>query len=310
MLKSTRTMKHLITTLGPRRRDELDLILPHEHIFTDLRTLDHPDHGQANVADVVARMGPEVERARRVGVTAMVEATPVGVGRRPDAVIAVSQATGMPFVVPTGVYREPWMPRWVHEATEDRLAEWMIGELSDQIEMTGVRAGWIKLSAGDDGLTASETKVLRAAARAAVATGAVIGSHTRQGRVLMEQADIVEKAGHTPERLIWIHAHVEPDVDLHLAAARRGVWIEYDAIGQVQDDDFVELIGRLLDAGFGDRILLSQDRGWFDPALPGGGTPRPFTYLSETFLPSLSAGLDAPTIRRLTAENPFAAFSR
>ena len=46
----------------------------------------------------------------------------------------------------------------------------------------------------------------------------------------------------------------------------------------------------MLDAGFGDQIMLSMDRGWYDPAQPGGGTPRPFTYLSEVFLPKLITG--------------------
>ena len=49
----------------------------------------------------------------------------------------------------------------------------------------------------------------------------------------------------------------------------------------------------MLDAGLGDRLLLSHDRGWYDPAQPGGGTPKPFTYLSEVFLPKLrAAGVD------------------
>jgi phosphotriesterase-related protein len=67
----------------------------------------------------------------------------------------------------------------------------------------------------------------------------------------------------------------------------------------------------LLDAGFGDRVLLSHDRGWYDPAQPGGGTPKPYTYISEHFLPKLRrAGLDEVTIRQLTSPNPFRAFAR
>ena len=62
--------------------------------------------------------------------------------------------------------REPWIPPWARDASEDELADWMAGELQGGIEESGVQAGWIKLSAGDDGLTACETKVLRAAARA------------------------------------------------------------------------------------------------------------------------------------------------
>ena len=38
-------MAQLITTLGPRRADELGMILPHEHVFVDLRTWDAPGYG-------------------------------------------------------------------------------------------------------------------------------------------------------------------------------------------------------------------------------------------------------------------------
>ena len=100
-------MARLITTLGPKSADELGLILPHEHVFTDLRTSDQPGYAAADAADVVAVMAPEVERARRAGVTAIVEASTLGVGRRVDIVKAVSDATGLPIVVPSGVYREP-----------------------------------------------------------------------------------------------------------------------------------------------------------------------------------------------------------
>ena len=100
---------------------------------------------------------------------------------------------------------------------------------------------------------------------------------------------------------------------MHIEIARRGAWIEYDAIGsdQLNDDFFLEHIQRVLNAGLGDHLLLSHDRGWFDPALPGGGTPKPFTYLSETFLPKLrQAGVDETTVQQLTQSNPFHAFAR
>ena len=306
-------MAHLITTLGPKRVDELGLILPHEHVFVDLRTWDQPGYAQAETADVIALIAPEIARAQAAGVTALVECSTIGVGRRPDILKAVSEATGFPLVVPTGVYREPWIPDWIQAATEADLRDWMTGELSDEIRPDGVQAGWIKLSAGDDGLTECETKVLRAAAAAGLATNAVIGSHTIRGRVVRDQLKIIEEAGYSPERFIWIHTQAEPDFDLHVEIARRGTWIEYDAIGsdQLSDDFFVEHIQRVLDAGLGDRLLLSHDRGWYDPALPGGGTPKPFTYLSETFLPKLrQAGVDKPTLRQLTRSNPFRAFAR
>jgi phosphotriesterase-related protein len=204
------------------------------------------------------------------------------------------------------------VPDWAHAASEVELSDWMAGELQDQIEETGVQAGWIKLSANDEGITATETKILRAAARAGATANAVIGSHTVRGRVVREQLDAIEAVGYTPERFIWIHAQNEGDLSLHLEMAKRGAWVEYDAIGGGQGDDFyIERIQRMLDAGMGDRVLLSHDRGWYDPAKPGGGVPRPFTYISEQFLSKLrKAGIDDPTIRQLTTANPFRAFAR
>ena len=306
-------MASIVTTLGPMGADELGMILPHEHVFVDLRTWDQPGYAEAETADVVALMWPELARARSAGVGAIVEASTLGVGRRADIDRAVSEAARFPLIVPTGIYREPWVPPWAHDASEDELSEWMVRELSDEIAGTGVQAGWIKLSAGDDGLTACETKILRAAARAAKATASVIGSHTIQGRVVRDQLDILEAAGVTPDRFIWIHTQAEPDVELHLEIARRGIWIEYDAIGSDDLDDsfFVERIERVLDADLGGRLLLSQDRGAYDPAQPGGGSPRPYTYLNERFLPVLrSAGVDEAEITRLTQRNPFEAFAR
>ena len=112
-------MPKLITTLGPKGANELDVILPHEHIFTDLRTWDQPGYALADPGQVVSQVAPEIRRASRAGISALVDATPVGVGRRVDILKAVSEATGFPIVVPTGIYREPWVPAWVHEASED-----------------------------------------------------------------------------------------------------------------------------------------------------------------------------------------------
>ena len=82
----------------------------------------------------------------------------------------------------------------------------MLSELEEEIEESGVRAAWIKLSAGDDGITETEAKILRAAARAGAKTNAVIGSHTIRGSVVMEQLAIIEDCGYSPEPL-HLHPH-------------------------------------------------------------------------------------------------------
>ncbi len=307
-------MTGIVTTLGQKNSAELGMILPHEHIFVDLRTWDTPGYAQAEAEDVIRLMAPELVRAREAGVTAIVECSTVGVGRRADIDWAVSQVANFPLVIPTGIYREPWVPAWAHSATEEQLADWMLGELQGEIDHSGVQAGWIKLSAGDDGLTDCEAKILRAAATAGRETNAVIGSHTMRGSVVRTQLDIIEATGYTAGRFIWIHTQAESGFAVQLEIARRGAWLEYDSIGNnewVSEESIIENILHLLDEGFGNQLLLSHDRGWYDPALPHGGTPKPYTYLSEVFLPRLRAnGVDEATIRQLTQVNPFRAFAR
>lgn len=306
-------MSKLFTTMGPLAAEELGVILPHEHIFVDLGPIEEENWRHTPPGPVVEKMVPELNRARASGVSALIECTPVGVGRRVDLVTAVSLAAEFPVVVPTGIYREPWVPDWVHGASVETLREWMIGELTEGVEDTGVRAGFIKLSAGDDGLTPVETKILRAAAQAGKATDALIGSHTIKGAVVKDQLEIIREEGYRAERFLWIHAQVEENFELHLAAAGAGARLEYDAIGgeHLADDRFLELIDRVVSAGFGDQLLLSQDRGWYDPSQPEGGEVKPYTYLTGEFLPLLEeSGFSQGMIRRLTEENPFRAFAR
>ena len=303
--------RRLFTTLGLLRREQLGMILPHEHVFVDLRTPDQPGYAEADAADVVALMAPQIEAIKAQGITALVECSTGGVGLRVDFDLAVSQATGFPIVVPTGNYREPWIPDWVRTASEAALEAHMLGELTTGVGDTGVIAAWIKVSAGDDGITPIEARILRAAARAAKACNAVIGSHTIKGRVVMDQLDIIEEAGYLAKRFISIHTQAEPDFALHRAVAARGAWIEYDHVGREPDDEVVALILKALEAGLGNQLLLSHDLGWYDPAQPCGGTPRPYTHLVASVLPKLrAAGVDEAMIVQLTQTNPFEAFAR
>ena len=305
---------HLITTLGDLALPDTGIILPHEHIFLDLRLPSDPQHGQAQIKNVVEVMQPLLERARAAGVAVLVDAAPVGMGRRADIIVAVSRAARLPVLLPTGLYCDQSMPEWARAATEEDLRDWMIGELIGGIEETRVQASWIKLCASYDGLTEQEQKALRAAARAGLATDATVGCHIQSGIVARHALDIVERSGYPAERFVWIHADHERDWGFHEELARRGAWVEFDLIGHVPDDTaHIDMIRRMLDAGLGGRLLLSMDSGWYDAGLPDcrAGCIEGYTYLSETFLPKLrKAGVDEATVGKLTRDNPFHAFAR
>jgi phosphotriesterase-related protein len=159
-------------------------------------------------------------------------------------------------------------------------------------------------------MNALEEKFLRAAGRAARDTGAAVASHTTVGSNATRQADILESV--SPEiRFIWVHAQSVNDRNLYRQLAGRGVFIEFDSLGwnPGQDSTFISSIKDLLAVGFGGKILLSHDAGWYQPGEQNGGSQMPYTYLIDTFIPKLrDSGIDDETIRMITEENPIRAF--
>ncbi|HUU20783.1 MAG TPA: hypothetical protein VMW72_26795 [Sedimentisphaerales bacterium] len=299
------------TTDGPVAAEGLGIILPHEHIFTDLRGPATRTYGQAEPADVVRVMGPLLEEARQKGVGVLIECSSIGVGRNVSIIAQVAEASGLPVVVPTGVYgRANFAPAEHRNMSEDELTTLFINEIREGIDGTDIKAGFIKTATGNGPMTALEEKFLRAAGRAASETGAAIASHTPIGSNAARQADILESIS-PAIRLIWVHAQNESNRSLQRQLAARGVFIEFDSLGwnPGQDSTFITAIKELLAAGYGDRILLSHDAGWYQPGEQNGGTQMPYTYLIETFIPKLrNSGVDDAAIRMITETNPIRAF--
>ena len=302
-----------MTTRGPVAASEAGLILPHEHIFTDLRGPTVEGYGKADLAEVERVMLPLLKAAKAQGVGTMVECTTIGVGRNVPIIASLTRKSGLNIVVPTGVYgRANFAPEAYAQMTEDELARWMIREINEGIEGTGVRAGFIKTAASENELKPLEEKFLRALGRAAKETGVVIASHTTKGEVAKRQADILEDMGVPLHRFIWVHAQAEKNLEHHHVLARRGIFVELDSVGSSEDGDaqLVETIVKLKEAGLLDRVLISQDAGWFNPGQPNGGNQRGYTSLVESFLPRLrQAGFSEMEIRQLTLENPARAFA-
>src|SRR5262245_55715267 len=94
----------LICTDGLYGPADAGLILPHEHIFTDLRGPEMKGYGQAEEADVARVMRPLLDAAKRAGVSTIIECTTIGVGRNIPIVARLGHSAEVHIVVPTGVY--------------------------------------------------------------------------------------------------------------------------------------------------------------------------------------------------------------
>src|SRR5262249_53103243 len=92
---------------------------------------------------------------------------------------------------------------------------------------TGIRAGIIKVATGVPAITPYERAILAAAAKASVATGAPITTHTDQGRLGDEQERILTEAGVPAHRIVIGHSCGTDDHAYHLAIARGGSYLGF-----------------------------------------------------------------------------------
>ncbi len=153
-------------------------------------------------------------------------------------------------------------------------------------------------------MKASRLNAIKDAAALAILLGSLAGiSIVAMPELQAEQLRVLESAGGDSSRFVVVHASSEPDLALNLDAARQGAWIEYDNIGAGPDAVMVDRIARVLDAGFGRQLLLSQDVcGWI---VERPANTRRFAYLVTDFAPKLrAAGIPAETVAALLSANP------
>jgi len=213
---------------------------------------------------VIATALPFLREIQQLGVKTFVDCTPAFLGRDPEILACLSKKTGLVILTNTGFYKEPYLPKYTWEVSEERLAEMWAGEILEGIEGTGIKAGFIKIAVNPGPLIPIQKKIVIAACRTHRMTGAAIASHSVSGIAALEQLDILEKEKVDPSAFIFVHAQGEKDMSLHREAARRGAWIEYDGIRDETAREHLDFLIRMLDMGFERQLLISQDSGWYN----------------------------------------------
>lgn len=309
-----RRSREIQTVRGRIAAEEFGPALAHEHVMCDFIGAERTGKHRYDASEVMQVMRPYLEALRAQGVTGFVDCTPMFIGRDPAVLARLSEDVGIHILTNTGLYKEPFLPPYALDATPDALAERWIREFEEGIEGTGIRPGFIKIAVNPGRLIPVQQRIVRAACRCSRSTGMVIACHTGEGLAAREAVDIVEDEGIAPENFIFVHADSEPNTEHHLAIARRGAWVEYDGIQPNTQERSLKLIQQMIAHGLTDRLLLSQDAGWYNVGEPRGGEPagkiRGYTYMWESFLPLLrESGIPESTITRLMVENPARAFA-
>lgn len=293
----------------------------HEHLFqiSPLLVGDELD-------DEAASRG-EAESLRSSGFAAMVDATPLGLGRDPEGLARISAATGLRIVATTGRHRE------AHYVASHPLRGWSVERLTRRLvadiddgmprtESTSWRSDAAATATGPDGapvragllkggidywrISSFERATLEALARAHLVTGAAIMVHLEFCTAAHEVLDLLGAHGVTADRVVLAHADRDPDPGLHASLAERGAYLGYDGFARPRtrsDAELIELTARTIEAGAGGRIVLGGDVARRTRYRAYGGMPG-LAYLGERYLPRLRAAIGDSAVNRMLVANP------
>ena len=179
---------------------------------------------------VLPRAVQQVNRAKGVGVSTIVDATAVNLGRDIHLLREVSQQTGVHLIASTGFYAqdEPWLK----EQDPGYLFDLLDEECKKGIYDTDAKPGIVKCAVGRQGLTPTRKKILKLSAKVALANDLPLFCHhevaTQAGPEIL---DLLLAEGMDPKRVVLGHAGDSQDLAYIFSLLERGCFIGDDRYG-------------------------------------------------------------------------------
>ncbi|MDA0634893.1 phosphotriesterase [Nonomuraea sp. MCN248] len=309
-------MSRVNTVLGPIPTKELGLVAVHEHIGYGMPGSELDTKWWKTPEERYEETVPKLRRFHEYGGGTFVDATGICNGRDVDYYRMLSAKTGVHIVASTGFVGGDTALPFFARASVDYLTEHFIHEITVGIGGTGGRAGVIKVGVSRGGrMTDLDKRIYRAAARAALATGAPVLTHLA---IDAENAIAIFTAEGLPlDRVLFGHVDdgVNADRTRDTWIAEQGGRIGFDTFGyetELEDPPFwarprqerLDHFLRLIRQGHLDRVLASADANCSPLGWPGvkGHTVN---YIFEDLIPDLrAAGLDEATITTIFVDNP------
>jgi len=313
---------YIMTVNGPVPSSQTGFTLEHEHILVDFIGADSTGYSRWDRKEVITKALPYIDDIKKKGVNTFIECTPAHLGRDPWLLKELSQQTGINFITNTGYYgarNNLYVPESFYSAGPAEISALWINEFENGIEGSGVKPGFIKIAVDPaDTLSPEHRKIITAAALAHLKTGLVIASHTGPEKPAFEQINILKEQHVDPSAFIWVHAQ-RGSIESNILAAEEGAWISLDNVRERPDLEhgapnsikwYANRISELKKKNLLNKVLISHDSGWYDPAKPNGGTFNGFTDIFDFLIPALKdEGLTDTDIDQLLVKNPQKAFT-
>jgi len=298
----------IMTVSGLINPADLKFTLTHEHVMVDFIGAGKVSKDRYDAGEVVKTALPFLQEIKKMGCNTFVDCTPAYLGRDAKVLKKLSDSTGLNIITNTGFYaavNEKYLPDFVYNETTQQIAERWINEWKNGIEGTGIKPGFIKTSVDSAPLSSTQVKIITAAAITHLQTGLTIAVHTGNGEAARQQLDILQKNGVAASARIWVHAQSESNTNYHIEAAKKGSWISFDGVNEKSRDTHINFLQVMKKQGLLEKVLASQDSGWYHVGEVNGGNFNSYSYIITGFIPALKkTGFTQAEIDQLFITNP------
>ena len=293
---------------GDISKEKLGVTMCHEHFIVDLSIV--RKDGESKI-ETVEEVVPEIKKMMDLGAQSAIEVTTNDMYRDVKKLKEISEITKLNIVAATGFYLSEYHPEWLTNASAEQIADVMVKDLTEGIDGSDIKAGVIgEIASSKDGFVGQEKKVLIASALAHTRTGAAVTTHTGKATAI-ETIETLLSNGVEPDKIVIGHQDLVDDTEYHLSLLKYGVNIGFDTCGKIsyQSDEVRAMnIKKLIDAGYGDHIMLSNDisrRTYFTSYGKFG-----YTAVLERVVPLLKEyGCSQEDINKLLIDNPARIFN-
>ena len=303
----------VMTVNGPVEADRMGFTLTHEHVMADFIGAAGYSKSRYDADEVFNVALPFMKDVKAKGTDTFIDCTPAYLGRDAALLKRLSDASGLNVLTTTGHYgavNEKFVPAHAYNESARQLADRWIKEWKDGIDGTSIKPGLIKTSTDKGPLTPMQRKVIEAAGIAHLATGLTIAVHSGDGKAAAEQLEILKGVNVSPAARIWVHAQNESDGQMHIDAAKKNTWVSFDGVNPDTLQANVDFLKTMKENNLLDRVLVSQDSGWYNVGEPKGGNFKPFTCMATQFIPLLrQQGFTTAELDQIFKKNPAKAFA-
>lgn len=333
----------ITTVMGDKPIERFKNILPHEHIFSDLRALVSPLDDEDFYEDVkLSNFGKltrnpyaildnarldnmdiqvdELIEYKKAGGTLLVDVTTKDFGRDPEMLLEASKRSGVDVVAGCGHYIDVAVDEKFKTLSKEEIRDSILKDIFEGIDGTDIKAGVIGEIGTNMQMSEFEKKSLAAASEAQKESGLGMHIHAclwnREGLNALKYAI---SCGANPEKVCVGHADVLLDEEYIMGVLDLGAYMEFDDFGKefyvdratrnlllhsfATDVERVKTIKKLIEKGYKKQILISNDVCLKSMTHTYGGWG--YDHVIKNIIPMMEDfGISDADINTIVTENP------